>query len=249
MNRIKSFFIGELKGWNWWEITWLLFGNVSILTVSLIMHDTAVGILASVTGITCVILVGKGKVSNYLFGTINIIFYSIIAFRAKYYGDVMLNLLYYLPTNFIGWYTWSRHMDTKKEEVCKERMTSVQRTAVALLSAAGIFGYSYFLKYLGGNLPLVDSMSTVLSIVAQILMIRRYMEQWIIWIIVNIVSVVMWIMAFFNGGESVAVLMMWSVFLVNAVIMFIKWYRDSARQKNEERIPDGGNDDGAWNEI
>lgn len=74
---------------------------------------------------------------------------------------------------------------------------------------------------------MVDSMSTVFSVIAQILMIKRFMEQWIIWIIVDIVSVIMWIAVFFNGGESIAVLIMWSVFLVNAVIMFVKWLKES----------------------
>lgn len=223
--------IGALKrdflGWKKWQILWIVFANVMILGVSLYLGDTVIGILASLTGVTCVILCGMGKVSNYFFGTINVLLYAIVAWNAKYYGDVMLNLFYYFPTNMIGWVAWIKHMDKEKNEVYKKRMTWKQDVMLAFISVVGVLGYSYVLKLLGGNLPMVDSMSTVFSVIAQILMIKRFMEQWIIWIIVDIVSVIMWIAAFFNGGESIAVLIMWSVFLVNAVIMFVKWLKES----------------------
>lgn len=229
--------IGALKrdflGWKKWQILWIVFANVMILGVSLYLGDTVIGILASLTGVTCVILCGMGKVSNYFFGTINVLLYAIVAWNAKYYGDVMLNLFYYFPTNMIGWVAWIKHMDKEKNEVYKKRMTWKQDVMLAFISVVGVLGYSYVLKLLGGNLPMVDSMSTVFSVIAQILMIKRFMEQWIIWIIVDIVSVIMWIAAFFNGGESIAVLIMWSVFLVNAVIMFVKWLKESVPGKEE----------------
>ena len=229
--------IGALKrdffGWKKWQILWIVFANVMILGVSLYLGDTVIGILASLTGVTCVILCGMGKVSNYFFGTINVLLYAIVAWNAKYYGDVMLNLFYYFPTNMIGWVAWIKHMDKEKNEVYKKRMTWKQDVMLAFISVVGVLGYSYVLKLLGGNLPMVDSMSTVFSVIAQILMIKRFMEQWIIWIIVDIVSVIMWIAAFFNGGESIAVLIMWSVFLVNAVIMFVKWLKESVPGKEK----------------
>ena len=227
MEKLISVLKREFSGWKKWHIIWLIFANAIILGVSMYLGDTAIGILASMTGVTCVILCGMGKVSNYFFGTINVLLYAFVAWNAKYYGDVMLNLLYYFPTNIIGWVAWTKHIDKEKNEVYKKRMTWKQDFVLAVISVFGVLAYSYILKLLGGNLPIVDSMSTVFSVIAQILMIKRFMEQWVIWIIVDVVSVIMWIAAFFNGGESVAVLIMWSVFLVNAVIMFVKWLKES----------------------
>ena len=229
MNNLSKFLKEECSGWKKWEVIWLIFANLIILGVSAYLGDNALGIITSMTGVTCVILVGKGKMSNYIFGTVNVLLYAITAWKAKYYGDVMLNLLYYFPTNIIGWFVWLRHVDKESNEVYKERMTIKQDIIVILASIIGIFGYSYILKQLGGNLPLVDSMSTVLSVVAQILMIKRYTEQWIVWIVVDVVSVIMWIVALFGEGQSIAVLMMWSVYLANAVIMFVKWYKESKK--------------------
>ena len=153
-----------------------------------------------------------------------------MAWKAKYYGDVMLNLLYYLPTNIIGWILGEKNLDAKTQVVYKKRMTLKQDAFLALISVVGVFGYGYILKLLGGNLPIVDSMSTVFSVIAQILMIKRFMEQWIIWIVVDVVSVIMWVYALFTDGASVAVLLMWSVFLINAIIMFVLWYKDTKAQ-------------------
>ena len=229
MNNLSKFLKEECSGWKKWEVIWLIFANLIILGVSAYLGDNALGIITSMTGVTCVILVGKGKMSNYIFGTVNVLLYALTAWKARYYGDVMLNLLYYFPTNIIGWFVWMRHVDKESNEVYKERMTVKQDIIVTLISIIGIFAYSYILKLLGGNLPLVDSMSTVLSIVAQILMIRRYTEQWIVWIVVDVVSVIMWMAALFGEGQSIAVLMMWAVYLANAIIMFVKWYKESKK--------------------
>ena len=95
--------------------------------------------------------------------------------------------------------------------------------------------YGMVLAALGGSLPYVDSMSTVVSVVAQILSIWRLMEQWVLWIVVDIVTVVMWAVDFAKGGETIATLAMWSIYLINAFIMFARWYREAKRNEKEEQ--------------
>ena len=236
MDNLKEFCKREISGWKKTELFWLAFANISLLVISIIMKDTALGIAASLTGVTCVIFCGKGKISNYIFGTVNVLLYSYIALKAKFYGEVMLNMLYYFPTNILGWFMWKKNMDSDTGEVLKKRMTLSQDIITVLISAAGIFGYSYILKLLGGNLPLVDSMSTVLSVIAQILMIKRFTEQWIVWILVDAVSVIMWVTAFIKGDGGIAMVLMWSVYLLNAVFMFVKWYKDSAESRTKTAV-------------
>ena len=231
MKSLKTIIKQELTGWKKWQVLWLAFAIITILGVSIQQGDTWIGIIASVTGVICVVLCGMGRVSNYLYGTINVILYAYIAWKAKYYGDVMLNLLYYLPTNFIGWAAWNKHINAETNVVYKKRMTLKQDMLLAIISIVSVAGYAYILRLLGGNLPIVDSMSTVFSVIAQILMIKRFMEQWVIWIVVDVVSVIMWIAALSTEGASIAVLLMWAVYLANAVIMFVKWYRESRLQE------------------
>ena len=230
MKSLKTIIKQELTGWKKWQVLWLAFAIITILGVSIQQGDTWIGIIASVTGVICVVLCGMGRVSNYLYGTINVILYAYIAWKAKYYGDVMLNLLYYLPTNFIGWAAWNKHINAETNVVYKKRMTVKQDIMLTIISIVSVAAYAYILRLLGGNLPIVDSMSTVFSVIAQILMIKRFMEQWVIWIVVDVVSVIMWIAALSTEGASIAVLLMWAVYLANAVIMFVKWYRESRLQ-------------------
>lgn len=229
MNMLGKVIKDELRSWNKSQCLWMLIANAVILGVSIYFEDTIIGILASMTGTMCVILTGMGRMSSYIFGTINIVLYSIVAYKATYYGDVMLNLFYYLPTNIIGWFMWKKHMDDENGEVIKERLSLKGDIILTFLSIIAIIGYGYFLSnYTNDKLPYIDSMSTVLSIVAQILLLKRCMEQWIVWIVVDGVSIFMWIMAFFNGGESIATLLMWGVYFINAVVMFRKWYKESS---------------------
>lgn len=217
----------ELRGWKPLEVLWLVAATVIMLALSLIWKDDAIGILCGLTGIWCVILTGKGKLSSFVFGTINTLLYAYVAFHAKYYGEVMLNLLYYFPTNIIGLIAWKRHFNEGSGEVAKTRMSLQASLAMYAVTAAAIFLYGLLLKKLGGNLPYIDSMSTVVSVVAQILLIRRYMEQWVLWIVVDVVTVIMWAVNFAQGGESISTLVMWSVYLANAIIMFIRWHREA----------------------
>ena len=231
MNYFKQAIKRELQGWKMWQVLWLVFANLVILGVSISQGDTWIGIVASITGVFCVVLCGMGRVSNYFFGTINVILYAYIAWKAKYYGDVMLNLAYYFPTNILGWVLWNKNINKETNAVYTKRMTIKQDILLAIISAISVCGYAYILKLLGGNLPLVDSMSTVFSVIAQILMIKRFTEQWIIWIIVDAVSVIMWLVALPKEGGSIAVLLMWSVYLINAIIMFVKWYKESKQSE------------------
>ena len=97
MEKLKRFIKTEFSGWKPLEVLWLLIATCTILGLSLYWKDTVVGIISALTGVWCVVLTGKGKVSNFLFGIVNVVLYAYISFHARYYGEVMLNLIYYLP--------------------------------------------------------------------------------------------------------------------------------------------------------
>ncbi|GKX28845.1 nicotinamide mononucleotide transporter [Vallitalea longa] len=227
MDKTKKFLKYELTGWKTWEIVWMVFAISVIISLSLHWGDNVRGIIAAVTGVMCVILTGKGKMSCFMFGLVNTILYAWIAFEARYYGEVMLNGLYYAPMQFVGWLMWKKHMNNETKEVEKTKLNINQEIMLLIISIICIYGYGTILRNLGGNLPFFDSISTCLSIVAMILSVRRLMEQWIIWIVVDLVTVNMWLIDYFNGGTDIATLLMWIVYLLNAIFMFIKWFKES----------------------
>ena len=227
MSKLKEIVKRELSGWKKWEVIWLLLATAVILGLSIYWKDSMTGIWAALTGIWCVILTGKGKLSSFWVGTVNTILYAVVAWQARYWGEVMLNLIYYVPMNFVGLYMWSKNMNNQTEEVVKERMSFKGSVLAYTCVIAGTLGYGVILNLMNGTLPFIDSMSTVFSIFAQFLCVKRYMEQWVLWIVVDIVTVIMWVYAFINGTGDMATVLMWSIYLINAIIMFIKWKKDT----------------------
>ena len=226
-NKAVQFFSEECSGWKPWEIGWLTLACCVILGLSIYWQDTAMGIVSATTGVACVVCTGKGKLSAYLFGLVNTVLYAIISWKASFYGEVMLNALYYVPMQFYGFYVWSRHINTETHEVEKRRMGTKGRflMAVSVAAATGIYGW--ILQLLGGNMPYVDALSTVVSVVAMMISVKMYMEQWMLWILVDIVTIIMWGVQFYHGSDSIATLLMWIVYLGNAVIMYVKWGKEA----------------------
>ena len=222
LGKIKNYF----KDWNTYEKIWLGLFTAIIIGLSIFWKDNLIGIIASLTGIWCVVLTAKGKISNYYFGIINVITYAIVAYGWEYYGEVMLNIAYFLPMQFVGIYIWIKNRkQNDKDGVYVKFLNNKQRIFWLILSIIGVVGYGFVLQGLGGSLPFTDSMSTILSIIAMILMAGLYMEQWILWIVVDVVTIVMWFVVMLQGGNDISILLMWIAYLVNAVYGLINWIK------------------------
>lgn len=220
MNVFKRYF----SDWDLYEKIWLFLFTFIILGLSIYWKDSFIGLVASLTGIWCVVLIAKGKIANYYFGIINVIAYAYVAFNQQYYGEVMLNMFYFFPMQFAGIYLWKKKQVSKNNKDIKVvYMTNKQRLLWSFVIITATILYGFILKKLGGNLPFIDSSSTVMSVIAMILMVFVFVEQWILWILVDIVSIIMWFIAMINGGKEVAVLVMWIAFLVNAIYGLYNW--------------------------
>lgn len=229
MNAIRKYF----QDWTLWENLWLLAFTAVNIYLFFAWHDTWIGLTASLTGMLCVVLTAKAKISSFYWGLINILAYSWVAFESRYYGDVMLNMLYYLPMTFVGIYYWRknqikvtekvREKKVEKKELAVTSLSWPQKIAWFVISAVIIEVYGLLLKWMGGTLPFVDSLTTVFSIVATILLTKRMTDQWIYWILVDIFSVVMWVFIFLRDGNQVSMLVMWTAFLVNACYGYYNW--------------------------
>lgn len=224
---VRRYIANELKGWKPLEVLWLIGATGIVFAVSVCFGDTVAGILAATTGVLCVILTGKGKLTSYLFGIVSTALYAYISYDAKYYGQVMLNALYYVPMNVVGWFLWNRHINSDTGEVERKRLSPKADSLVALLTVFTVVAYGLVLHKMGGRQTVIDSLTTIMSVVAQILCVKRYMEQWVLWIIVNALTTALWLTALAGGGGSIAMVLMWTVYLLNSIFMFVKWYKMS----------------------
>jgi nicotinamide mononucleotide transporter len=215
ISKLKEYF----NDWTTFERIWLLTFTAINIYLFFAWHDTWIGFTASITGMLCVVLTAKGKLSSFYWGLINIFTYSYVAWQSRYYRDVGLNMLYFLPMTFPGIYYWKKNYKKIKisERVLVRSLKWKDKIIWFFISLILILDLGLFLKFLGGTLPFVDSLTTIFSIIATILLTYRYSDQWFYWIMVDVFSIVMWVYIFLRDGNQVSMLVMWTAFLVNAM--------------------------------
>lgn len=192
-----------------------------------------IGTIAAVTGVICVVLVAKGNILNYLFGLINVMLYAYISFKAQLYGDAVLNAFYYLPMQFVGWALWLKRRDSSESvTVVAKRMSAINRIILIAVSVSLTLIVGYILEIYNDPQPYKDSATTVLSIIAMFVMVKAYMEQWVLWIVVNIISVIMWTVLYLKGADhSLFMVFMWIAYLANSINGLIVWIKLSGKRR------------------
>lgn len=174
------------------------------------MKQINIEIFCIISGLLCIWLASKEKSINYFFGIINVSLCSYLFFQNQLYGSLMLQI-FFLITNIYGWYNWNNNSNNSKI-----RYLSSYKTIIIFLIISIFFIITFYIyintifdfltkitiiimKYFGlkivytnikpNSLPFWDSCILVLSIIAMILMTHKYIENWLIWIIINLISV------------------------------------------------------------
>lgn len=220
---MKRYLKENFTGWRAWELCYAAVCTAAIAGISCCLGDTFTGIVSAVSGTLYTLFAGKGKTVCYVFGIVNTVLYGYIAKSYTLYGDMMLNWLVYLPMMFTGMVLWERKLD-ENGSVVKTALSWCGRAVLLVSAAAGIAGYAYILHKMGDAQPVTDAATTVLSVAAMIMTLKRCIEQWVLWTLVNGLSVFMWFRVWFAGNNSVATLLWWIIMLVTGMIFFVQWY-------------------------
>ena len=217
------------KEWTWFERIWLLLFSIVNVFLYLKWDSGLIGLVSAMSGMLCVVLVAKGKISNFVFGIVNTATYAYISYGYGLYGESMLNALFYLPTQFIGLWMWQRHRSVNKvrDEDIEIKRLSVKGWAIVIASVVvGAYAYMHVLMALDAQQVRIDSEAVVMSVVAQILLTLRYAEQWVLWILVNLLSIVLWVVTLSqSGGSDYTMPVMWTAFLINSIYGWINWLK------------------------
>lgn len=192
---------------------------------------TIINFISAICGIMCIFFCAKANISNFVFATVNTIVYAIFLFYNKIFGTFFLEALFYLPINFISWYLWAKHRDKKLIEKTKtKRLTVFQNIVATILIVVGGLIYHVILVKMGGNVAWLDAFTLSIGIIAVILEMLRYKEQYVWWIITDIIAVAMYIVHF-----DLVYLTKKSIYLIMAIIGLINWHKlNKERNKNNE---------------
>ena len=231
MNIYLKTTLTDFYGWSKLEYLWLFVCSVTIAATSVIMGATLVEFVSSVTGIIGAILVAKGKLSSYYWGFVATALYAYISFTYKMYGETIMYTVLFTPLQLIGGILWSQKLklseDGQKADVVKKWLTPQQRLIVTVGTLIVIAAYAYGVSLLKGYSPGLDSATAILSVLATVLMVLRYSEQWLVWILVNTVAIIMWVQAtIHHQGAGAAILAMWVTFWLNSLYGWYKWKKN-----------------------
>ena len=214
----------SLNGFDWF----LIIGTTLVSAVSQLVSGSwdTLGFIVAVTGIINLVLCARGNIWNYAFGIVYNAIYVYISWKSRLYADSAIYLLYYLPMQFIGWFSWKKNQNQESGAVNAVHLT--RKTALVLLLAAAVlipvFAWILGLPAVGDSQPWLDATTTVVSILAMYMMVKAIAEQWYIWIVLDAVQVVKWTIATIRGEEHAALmLVMFAFFLANAVYGLIQW--------------------------
>ncbi|WP_040950963.1 nicotinamide riboside transporter PnuC [Gorillibacterium massiliense] len=212
-----------MGSWNLFEIVWLVLFTLIAIGFTVLSKDSFFGFTVFITGVLCVVLTAKGKLSSYVFGMYNTVGYAYLAYINGLFGEVMLNMLFFVPMNVVGFYMWKKNLQDGKLSMRQMEIKGMFLVGVICIAGSLLLGFG--LSFIPGqNSPYIDSITTVLSIVATILMVRRFKEQWLVYIVLNMFTVLLWVIRTLDGSdEGLMMIVMWSAYLVNAAYGYYNW--------------------------
>jgi nicotinamide mononucleotide transporter len=218
--------------WNTFEILWLLSFSTIALVLSILWKNTWFDGSVFLSGILCVVLAAKGNIWNYAFGLYNSLAYALVAYKNGLYGEMGLNLLFFVPMGVIGYLMWKPKSAGAYVEMRLLRFRNTLLIALACIIAIGVLGY-LLAQISGQNNPYIDATTDVLSIAATILMVYRYREQWLLYLLLNAFTVLLWGIRTSKGSaEGVLMIVMWSAFLVNAIYGYYNWSKGAQHKSS-----------------
>ena len=185
-------------------------------------------LIATILGLIQGILVMLNKRSNWIFYILQMIFLIIFSSINHLYGDV-LNNSFYLVLGFIGFLEWSKKKDSNQIRLVnyKERINYI------LLITIGTIVLNLVLKTTDDPLPLLDSFTTISSLVATYYMIKKKLDTWIIWFINDIFYAIEYFML---PNQALYLFLLNIVWAFMAVGSYLNWKKILEEESNEKNI-------------
>lgn len=182
---------------------------------------TVINFVSAVAGVLCIFFTAKASISCCIFGIINTVMYVIFLAYWEIYGTMCLEIFVYMPFNIIQWFVWAKHRDVLLTEKTKTKKLSYSMDLVVAVVVA-LAGWVYYgiLENVDGNVALLDAYTVAIGVIAVCMSAFRYREQYVLWLITDIIAVAMYI-EFFDP----VYLTKKSIYLIMAFIGLYNWWK------------------------
>lgn len=221
MENIKDRLSSEfLKGYSLFDRLFLI-GMLLLQIIVFILHpDSLIGIISGISGVISVVLCAKGKISFYYIGFIQTISYLFLAWDNRFYGEVIENI-FYLVTMVWGIFIWQKSLTKTSDgstQVIVKKFTISQWILSIIGTTVATIIMGYWLNSISSSQPYTDAATNIFAIFAQLLMIKRYKEQWIWWLLIDMLCIKMWFVA--GNWSMVAMYIAWTI---NCIYGWYNW--------------------------
>ncbi|RZL46871.1 MAG: nicotinamide riboside transporter PnuC [Pedobacter sp.] len=178
-----------------------------------------------VTTVLCIYLAARENILNWPVSIIAIVISAIIYYKSDLFGDFYLQF-YFLFTAFYGWYFWITKKKINDKPVVSINLKQWLFSLASIIVLTIILGWLLD-NYTKSNVPYEDGFCTAMSFVAQIMLTRKMLQNWILWIIVDICYVPLLI---YKGLNMYALL--YAFLVVLAVKGYLDWRKTYREQTN-----------------
>ncbi len=175
-------------------------------------------IAANVMTGTCIFLAGRNNIHTWWTGIIGCSLFGVLFYQTQLYADVVLQL-FFIISGVVGWRQW-----LKGNHGSALPISTTKPGLLALILLAGVLvtaGYGALLHYYtSAYAPFVDTTVLVFSVVAQLLLMQRKVENWPVWVVVNTIAVPL-----YASRELYLTAVLYGFFWVNAIVSWVAWRR------------------------
>lgn len=225
--KIKNPFSTMSKG----EITlWLISVAVVILSYLFSGAGNIISLIASIIGATALIFVSKGHVLGQILTVVFAVFYGIISFSSRYYGEMITYLGMTAPMAVMSIISWVKHPYKDSGEVEINNVTPKQISVMGILSVVVTVVFYFILKALGNASLLISTISVTTSFLASYLTFLRSPFYALAYAANDIVLIILWVLSAIEDISSAPMIICFVIFLVNDLYGFVNWQRMKVRQ-------------------
>lgn len=231
----KTFNYLKREMWDGFSLNEKLFmwGMVLLqILVYIVAPDSWYGVVAGIAGCISVVLTAKGRWMMYPIGFIQNFTYTVLAFQNMFYGEV-IEQVFYIVTMIWGMVAWERNMHTNEDgtqDVNTRKFGLAEWLFTIVGVAIGTWLFGRVLVAMGAAQPYTDAATNVMALFAQILMVKRYREQWALWLLIDVFCIKMWWVA--GNWSMVAMYVAWTA---NCIYGWMNWTKLNNKSESPKR--------------
>jgi nicotinamide mononucleotide transporter len=172
------------------------------------------------TGFVCVWLTIRQHIWCWPVGILNVVLFLVLFYHTRLYADMGLQVVY-IFLQIYGWHQWLRG-GPQRSTLAVSRIGRALALALACLGTAATVAMGWGLAtYTDADLPYWDSLTTVMSLIAQYLLARKVLENWLVWISADVLFI-----GIYTAKQLYLTAALYAVFLVMATAGFLRWRKD-----------------------